>query len=400
MSARIMPRPPRSVRRRLKRRRQRCSDSLFSRRIRIVELYADGWGTPAIAEALGCAPATAVRVLHRFRDLEEDGLEDGRRENGRERKVDDDLLQALSELLSASPEDFAWARPTWTQELLAEQLARETGTRVSETTLCRMLKRLGARWGTARPVVACWWPRDKRERRLRYIRSVLGSLESDEAAYYEDEVDIHLNPRIGRDWMLPGTQRLVLTPGRNKKRYLAGALAADGSELIVVESERKTSELFLAMLVELRRRNPQARRIHLVLDNYVIHSSRIVQIHLAHAGSCFRLHFLPPYCPNENRIERVWRELHANVTRNHRCTTMPELMSRVRGYLRDEDRRRRAARAVASSRITQGHLDGDELYLDAVRILHEECMVIRATVRERIAIIVETRDSLLEAMLS
>ena len=29
------------------------------------------------------------------------------------------------------------------------------------------------------------------------------------------------------------------------------------------------------------------------------------------------LHFLPPYCPDHNRIERLWKDLHDNVTRNH-----------------------------------------------------------------------------------
>jgi len=42
-----------------------------------------------------------------------------------------------------------------------------------------------------------------------------------------------------------------------------------------------------------------------------------------------RLEFLPPYCPQENRIERLWLDLHANVTRNHRRRTMPELMAAV-----------------------------------------------------------------------
>ena len=48
-----------------------------------------------------------------------------------------------------------------------------------------------------------------------------------------------------------------------------------------------------------------------------------------------RLHFLPPYCPNENRIERLWRDLHANVTRNHQCPTMDDLMAAVHRYLRE-----------------------------------------------------------------
>jgi hypothetical protein len=47
------------------------------------------------------------------------------------------------------------------------------------------------------------------------------------------------------------------------------------------------------------------------------------------------LHLLPPYCPDDNKIERhLWRNLHANVTRNHKCRTMDELMAEVRGYPR------------------------------------------------------------------
>jgi transposase len=54
---------------------------------------------------------------------------------------------------------------------------------------------------------------------------------------------------------------------------------------------------------------------------------------LALHGARIRLEFLPPYCPQENRIERLWLDLHANVTRNHRCRTVGELMAAVHGYL-------------------------------------------------------------------
>ena len=59
-------------------------------------------------------------------------------------------------------------------------------------------------------------------------------------------MDIHPNPRIGRDWMLPGQQKPVLTPGQHRKRYLAGALSRDGRTLVVVDSDRKNSDLLLA----------------------------------------------------------------------------------------------------------------------------------------------------------
>ena len=77
------------------------------------------------------------------------------------------------------------------------------------------------------------------------------------------------------------------------------------------------------------------KRIHVILDNYSIHSTEQVRISLAtEQGQRLELHFLPPYCPDDNKIERVWQDLHANVTRNHTRPTMPELMNNVRRYLR------------------------------------------------------------------
>jgi transposase len=65
-------------------------------------------------------------------------------------------------------------------------------------------------------------------------------------------------------------------------------------------------------------------------------------IRLAEFGGKFRLHFLPPYCPDDNRIERkVWREMHANVTVNHRCETIERLMREVVCYLMCHNRRAR-----------------------------------------------------------
>ena len=55
--------------------------------------------------------------------------------------------------------------------------------------------------------------------------------------------------------------------------------------------------------------------------------------YLAGHGHRLRLHFLPPYCPNENRIERLWLDLHANVTRNHQQKSIRALTGRVPRYL-------------------------------------------------------------------
>jgi transposase len=161
-----------------------------------------------------------------------------------------------------------------------------------------------------------------------------------ERAFYEDEVDIHLNPKIGQDWMVPGQQKRVQTPGQNEKRYMAGALEVRSKVLTWVEGKRKTSYLFLDLLDKLLREYPEATRLHLILDNYRIHSSDIVHAALSgYLKGKIKLVFLPPYCPDDNKIERTWQDLHANVTRNHRHATMTKLMAAVRYFLKKRNRK-------------------------------------------------------------
>ena len=179
------------------------------------------------------------------------------------------------------------------------------------------------------------------KQRLRELRELVEDLPDDEVAVYEDEVDIHLNPKIGLDWMVRGQQKEVLTPGQNDKRYLAGALNARTGELIWAESDSKNSLLFIQLLWKLHQRYPNTKKIHVILDNYSIHSTEEVAKTLeTKAGQRFALHFLPPYCPDHNKIERAWQDLHANVTRNHNASDMSELMKNVRYYLGKQNRQK------------------------------------------------------------
>ena len=243
-------------------------------------------------------------------------------------------------MVPGSPRQHGYRRPTWTQELLILVLHKRTGIRISRTTMSRVLKRLKIRLGRPKPIVGCPWKKRRRIKRLREIREFIASVPKDEVVLYVDEVDIHLNPKIGPDWMLRGTQKTVMTPGKNQKRYLAGALNARTGRLTWVEADRKNSQLFILQLWQLVGRDyPQAKRIHLILDNYRIHSSLQTQAALARLDGRVVLHFLPPYCPDHNRIERVWRDLHDNVTRNHQCRNMKELMMEVYHWLKKRNRK-------------------------------------------------------------
>lgn len=205
------------------------------------------------------------------------------------------------------------------------------------------------RHGRPKPTVGCPWSKAAKTRRLNAIEKLLESLPANEVAYYEDEVDIHLNPKIGPDWMVCGQQKEVATPGKNEKRYLAGAQSVLNKEMIWVEGERKNSMLFIRLLWALVQRHPDATMIHVILDNYSIHHTQQVTTTLqTPQGQRIKLHFLPPYCPDYNRIERTWQDLHANVTRNHRCKSMKELMQNVHNYLQRRNQEMREQYGMAA----------------------------------------------------
>ena len=329
----------RPQRRRLLRTARRTRDANLRTRYMIVLHTAAGKTQKQIAAELGTSVATIKRTRTRWRDFGEAGLIDRREDNGAMAKADESYAADLLAVLELTPRDHGHRRPTWTQELMIKVMCDRGHEKISRTTMGRLLGKLHVRRGMPKPTVGCPWGKRAKNRRISLIRRLIESLPHDQAALWEDEIDIHLNPKIGPDWMLPGTQRRVLTPGQNTKRYVAGAMDATTGRLLWVCGDRKHSGLFIDLLAKLLREYPERKTIHVILDNFKIHSSKQVQTWLAEHGRRLRLHFLPPYCPDDNRIERcVWRELHANVTRNHNCDGIEHLMSEVEYHLKQRNR--------------------------------------------------------------
>jgi len=313
---------------------RKTGDPATTLRFQMVASFARGYTCTKSAFVLCCAISSVAVAVQRFLREGPDGLLDKRACNGSP-KVDSRFLAELRVVLDRTPQDFGWERPTWTRELLALEMAERGFPRVSRSSMGRALKDIRARRGNPKPVVLCPWPRRKRQHVLAVLRRLAEGATDAEPVFFADEVDIHLNPKIGLDWMNYGCQRRVVTPGKNAKHYLAGALNATTGQLTWVDGDRKRSSLFCALVERLVEDHPRARHIHIILDNYIIHSSKITQRAVARFGGKVVLHFLPPYCPDHNRIERRWQELHANVTRNHRCKTMQELLAHVVAFLYD-----------------------------------------------------------------
>src|SRR5271157_4989110 len=314
-------------------------DAVLRCRCKVILALVQGKSPTTIAAGGLCSASQVYRVADRFVGQGLAGLADRREDNG-ENKVTETYESELVTVVAGSPRNHGYLRPTWTQELFgphARGADRDQCERDHDEPTAQAARCAAGPTQTDRGLPVAQAPQDAKAGEDSTAHPNLGT---GEVAVYEDEVDIHLNPKIGPDWMLTGQQKTVPTPGQNQKRYLAGALDARTGKLTWVEGERKNSTLFLLLIHRLVTVTyPHARRIHIILDNFKIHDSRQVQLALAAWDGKVKLHFLPPYCPDHNRIERLWKDLHDNVTRNHCCKNMEELMRDVYTYLRCRRRR-------------------------------------------------------------
>lgn len=301
----------------------------LARRALVLLLLAEGRSYRDIEAAMFASPSLVAAVK---RDFRVGGVD---RVLGREPTpcvVASWLILAVRFLINHTPQDFGFFRSRWSCALLALLLWEQHRVRLSPETLRRGLHQMGFVWRRPRPVVG---PRDpEHECKIRRLQRLLRYLPADETAVFQDEVDVHLNPKIGSCWMPRGEQAEVVTPGNNEKVHIAGSLHwRTGRLLVSAPGRRRNAALFVAHLDDLCHRLRGYRIIHVICDNARFHDCRAVRDCLdRHAGRLV-LHYLPKYAPETNPIERIWWHLHETITRNHRCRSLSELLDQVAEWI-------------------------------------------------------------------
>jgi transposase len=311
-----------------------CSASVRLR-AHIVLLLSEGQPWSLIAAMLFCSTATISRWKDRF---ESGGVEALLEEN---RGRGGGLLAGWGWLLvfwvkQLTPRSFGYYRSRWCCATLALVLSDLHGVEASAETVRRCLHKQNLVWRRPRPVPGPADPR--KDYKLRKIRELLKYLPEDEAAVFQDEVDLNLNPDIGSMWMEKGEQAEVVTPGTNVKRYLAGSMSWRSGELVVTQGTGRNADLFVRHLEDLRQSFRRYKKIHVICDNARFHTekgSRLVREYLEKHGDRIVLHYLPVYSPQHNPIERVWWHLREEITRNHRCRDIGELVRLTMNWIED-----------------------------------------------------------------
>lgn len=156
--------------------------------------------------------------------------------------------------------------------------------------------------------------------------------------YFEDECHFKLTLTIIRAWFLSGSQPEIKSPVDRFKVSIFGAVGMNG-QLITLENETfdaTTFQLFLEKLLLKaetgRKKDGKKKKILLVLDNARYHHAKILQPWLNKVSDWLELFFLPPYSPDLNPIEILWKKTRRHVTHNRFFSSLQELWYDLKLY--------------------------------------------------------------------
>ena len=124
------------------------------------------------------------------------------------------------------------------------------------------------------------------------------------AVFAEDEAAVQRSQNPAYGWRPTGGCEQVRASFSRELVKIFGAMSQDELRIKIVESTNPGT--FREFPEEIRRDSP---RLFMVLGNASYHKSKAVRKYVESAGGGVGLEFLPPYTPQLNHAETVWRDL-------------------------------------------------------------------------------------------
>ncbi len=173
----------------------------------------------------------------------------------------------------------------------------------------------------------------KQEEFVKRYLELKGSLPPDEEIYFTDAMHPEYQTQAVCGWIKKGDRKTLQTTGKQHRLHFIGAVRLDGMKIIVDEYETIDADAMINFLKKIEAQS-KATVIHVIADNARSNKNHKLTEYLKH--SRIRLHYLPPYSPNLNPIERLWKVLREMTLYNRYYETCAECFQAIRGFFTEK----------------------------------------------------------------
>jgi len=275
---------------------RQAKDRKTADRLRVVWFKAEGMTHKEIARLLQMHINTVTNCLKRYSDGGLDAVCDMNYQ-GKQARLTTQQQEALKVELKTRIYNTAQRVIRWVE--------KQFGVSYKLRGMHKLLKRLGFTYKKNRLVPGKANPEAQRQF-VRWFEKVRAELRADDRLYFGDAMHAKHNAEAGYAWSKVGEPHLIPTNSGRKRYNILGAYCTQTHEHVFILTEDNINQDKIIELLELlRAKHPGNGKIYLVLDNASY--NKALRVRARAEKDRIILKYQPPYSPNLNLIERLWK---------------------------------------------------------------------------------------------
>ena len=290
----------------------------YSDRVRVILLLDQGKTYKNIAEYLFLDEGTIANYRKRYAD---GGIEYLINDNHQGRMTK--LSEAEKKLLTKELESKIYPDT----KSIVHFIEKTFGIKYTRTGVTDLLHSLG--FSFKKPKIT---PGKANRAAQEKFLNIYGKMKFKGTVYFMDGVHPTHNTVLGYGWIRTGTDKEVKTNTGRQRVNILGAIETKTQRVISRTFKTINKDSVCEFLKLIRRRNPLEKVLYVVTDNAGYNRAKKVK-RLAKELN-IKLVYLPPYSPNLNPIERLWKFMKKKVMANTYYETFPDFRKNIMYFFR------------------------------------------------------------------
>lgn len=174
--------------------------------------------------------------------------------------------------------------------------------------------------------------REKQKKFICFYNRLKKKAGKEEPIYFVDSVHPQHQTELTYGWILKGARKEIATTAYQKRLNFIGGICLNGHRFTYHQTDKVNAGSICDFLWELRQANPGKYYVHVIWDNARPHRNEEVEHFAKELG--IKLHYLPPYSPNLNPVERLWKLMHEAVRYNKYYGKFSEFTEATLGFFK------------------------------------------------------------------
>lgn len=165
---------------------------------------------------------------------------------------------------------------------------------------------------------------------IAYYENKKQNLPANETICFMDGVHPTHNVQPAYGWIKKGVRKEIAANSGRNRLNLSGIVDIISHKVLIQEDETLNAVSTIRFFQKIEEAYPTKIKIHLFCDNAGYYRNKAVTEYLR--TSKIQMHFLPPYSPNLNPIERLWKWMKERVVYNTYYQDFEEFKCAVFGF--------------------------------------------------------------------